>query len=319
MDIPKIGFGTFGSDRYDAEQVKCAVNRAVDIGFRMFDCASVYGNEHEIGEVFSKAVAQGRFTREELFITSKVWNDMHGEGEVITSCKKSLADLRLDYIDLYFVHWPFPNYHAPGCDGDARNPEARPFFAEEFMVVWRQMEQLKKQGLARHIGMSNMTIPKFQAVLPLCEIQPYAHEMEMHPAFQNTALFDYCTEKSIKSIGYCPLGSPNRPNRDKTPDDVTDVTLDVVVELAAKYDITPAQVCIKWALQNGQIPIPFATQEQNIKSNFDCLSLADFTAQEMLRLKHSDKGCRLVKGQVFLWPGANDYRDLWDEKGFIST
>ncbi len=318
MTIPPIGFGTFGSDKYSNEQVKQAVLTAIETGFRLFDCASVYGNEHEIGETFKQAFDQGMVKREDLFITSKVWNDKHGDGEVIASCKKSLKDLKLDYIDLYFVHWPFPNYHAPGCDVDARNPDSRPFFTEEFMSVWRQMEQLKREGLVKHIGMSNMTIPKFEAVLPLCEIAPDAHEMEMHPAFGQQELFNYCVEKGIKPIGYCPIGSPNRPERDKTDQDISDTEMPEIKALAEKYSITPHQVCIKWALQNGQVPIPFASQPVNIKSNFDCLSMPDFTEQEMEAIRKADKNCRLVKGHVFLWEGASDWRALWDIDGKIN-
>ena len=129
--------------------------------------------------------------RKDLFVTSKVWNDMHGEGKVLESCRKSLQDLQLSCIDLYFVHWPFPNYHAPGCDGDSRNPDSRPFSVEEFMSTWRQCEQLVDEGKVRYIGMSNMTVPKLEAVLPLCRIQPAALEMELHPGFQQPELFDY--------------------------------------------------------------------------------------------------------------------------------
>ena len=107
--MPAIGLGTFGSDKYSAEEVAQAVYGAVCCGYRLIDCASVYQNEDRIGEVLNRLFQESVVTREELFITSKVWNDMHGEGEVIESCRKSLEDLKLDYLDLYMVHWPFPN------------------------------------------------------------------------------------------------------------------------------------------------------------------------------------------------------------------
>ncbi|HML46690.1 MAG TPA: aldo/keto reductase, partial [Clostridia bacterium] len=132
-EIPCIGMGTFGSDHSDPKQVSDAVAGAIRCGYRLFDCASVYGNEAEIGRVFAEAMAEGAVKRGELFITGKVWNDMHGRGDVLLSCAKTLKDLRLEYVDCYFVHWPFPNYHAPGCDGDARNPDSKPFSAERFM------------------------------------------------------------------------------------------------------------------------------------------------------------------------------------------
>ncbi len=163
-EIPCIGMGTFGSDRFSAEEISNAVYGAVQCGYRLFDCASVYQNEDQIGEVFEKAFRKGLVKREELHITSKVWNDMHGKGDVLLSLAKTLKDLKLDYVDTYFLHWPFPNYHAPGCDGDARNPDSRPFSVEEFMATWRQLERIQKMGLARNIGMSNMTVAKLEAV-----------------------------------------------------------------------------------------------------------------------------------------------------------
>ena len=144
--VPAVGMGTFGSDKYGPEQIAEAVYGGIRAGYRLIDCASVYMNEDKIGESLSRVLKEGVVKREELFITSKVWNDMHAEGKVLESCEKSLKDLQLSYIDLYFVHWPFPNYHAPGCDGDSRNPDSRPFSVEEFMVTWRQCERLVEEG-----------------------------------------------------------------------------------------------------------------------------------------------------------------------------
>lgn len=316
--IPCIGMGTFGSDKYNPKQVSDAVAHALVTGWRLFDCASVYGNEAQIGEVFANAFKEGIVRREELHITSKVWNDMHGMGDVLLSLAKTLKDLRLDYIDSYFVHWPFPNYHAPGCAGDARNPDSKPFSTESFMSVWRQMERLKYMGLVKNIGMSNMTIPKLEAVLPLCEIKPSLIEMEMHPAFQQTELFDYCVRHGIQPVGYCPLGSPSRPERDRVPGDVSDMELDEVLEVAGRHNIHPALVCLKWSVQRGAIPIPFSVSPEKIESNLRCITQDPLTEEDMALLKKADRGCRLVKGQVFLWPSANDWCDLWDELGKIT-
>lgn len=131
--IPCIGMGTFGSDRYSPEQVSNAVAGAIRCGYRLFDCASVYGNENLIGVAIADAIVSGVVKREELFIASKVWNDMHGEGDVLLSMAKTLKDLKLNYTDAYYVHWPFPNYHAPGCDGDSRNPDSVSFSIDRFI------------------------------------------------------------------------------------------------------------------------------------------------------------------------------------------
>ncbi len=317
-EIPCIGMGTFGSDRFTAEQISAAVAGAIRCGYRLFDCASVYGNEDQIGQVFAQAFAEGVVKREELHITSKVWNDMHGKGDVLLSLAKTLKDLQLDYVDTYFLHWPFPNYHAPGCDGDSRNPDSRPFSVDEFMATWRQLERIHDMGLARNIGMSSMTIPKLEAVLPLCRVKPALIEMELHPCFQQPELYDYCVERGIQPIGFCPIGSPTRPDRDKTPDDIADIEVPEVVEIAKKHGVHPAVICLKWAVQRGQIPIPFSIHENEYVSNLRCTVEDPLTDEEMATLKTVDKNCRLIKGQVFLWPGATDWRDLWDMDGTIT-
>ncbi len=315
--IPCIGMGTFGSDRFTPEQVSQAVAGAIKVGYRLFDCASVYGNEDLIGQVFDDAFRSGTVRREELFVTSKVWNDMHGRGNVLLSCAQSLRDLRLDYLDFYFVHWPFPNYHAPFCDGDSRNPDSKPFSVDEFMSTWRQMERLHDMSLVRNLGMSSMTIPKLKAVLPLCRIRPTVIEMELHPCFQQPELYDYIVSEGIQPIGFCPIGSPTRPDRDTTPEDIADIRVPELVEIAQRHGVHPAVICLKWAVQRGQIPIPFSIYENEYESNLRCTVEDPLTDDEMAVLKGLDKNCRLIKGQVFLWPGADSWHDLWDEDGVI--
>ncbi len=317
--IPCVGLGTFGSDKYDADTVSWAVYGAVKYGYRLIDCAAVYQNEKQIGAVLNRLFAEKEVSREELFITSKVWNDRHGEGQVLESCRKSLEDLGLEYLDLYFVHWPFPNYHAPGCSGDSRNPDSRPFSTEEFMTAWRQCEELADQGLVRHIGMSNMTIPKLEAVLPLCRIQPAALEMELHPSFQQPELFDYAVKHNILPVGYCPIGSPSRPERDRTAEDVADTELPAIKKAAEAHGVHPAVICLKWAVQRGQVPIPFSVKEAQYISNLKCATEDPLTEEEMEAIGKEDKNCRLIKGQVFLWEGAGGWEDLWDPDGVIVT
>lgn len=315
--IPCVGLGTFGSDKYDADTVSWAVYGAVKYGYRLIDCAAVYQNEKQIGAVLNRLFAEKEVSREELFITSKVWNDRHGEGQVLESCRKSLEDLGLEYLDLYFVHWPFPNYHAPGCSGDSRNPDSRPFSTEEFMTAWRQCEKLVDQGLVRHIGMSNMTIPKLEAVLPLCRIQPAALEMELHPSFQQPELFDYAVKHNILPVGYCPIGSPSRPERDRTAEDVADTELPAIKKAAEAHGVHPAVICLKWAAQRGQVPIPFSVKEPQYISNLKCVTEDPLTEEEMEAIRREDRNCRLIKGQVFLWEGAKGWEDLWDPDGVI--
>ncbi len=308
--MPAVGLGTFGSDKYSPEQISAAVSGAIKAGYRMLDCASVYQNEDMIGNVLEELFKDGTVKREDMFITSKVWNDQHRE--VRKACVKSLRDLKLNYVDLYFVHWPFPNYHAPGCDGDSRNPDSKPFSVDEFMDTWHQLEELHDAGLVKALGMSNMTVSKLSRVLPLCRVKPAALEMECHPSFQQQELFYYAKSHDIVPIGFCPLGSPSRPERDRCSTDVADMELAEVVTVANRHNIHPATVCIKWAVQRGLCTIPFSVKESQYISNLKCTTEDPLTEEEMDLLKCSERNCRLVKGQVFLWPGATDWKQLWE-------
>jgi alcohol dehydrogenase (NADP+) len=318
IKIPGIGMGTFGSDRFTAEEVANAVKGAAEVGFRLFDCASVYGNEHLIGDVFKEILATG-ISREELTITSKVWNDMHNDGDILLSCAKTLKDLKLDYLDLYLVHWPFPNFHAKGVDVSSRDKNAKPYIHEDYMKVWRQMERLVEMGLVKSIGTSNMSIAKLKLLLRDAKIKPAVNEMELHPCFQQPELYDYCVENGIQPIGFCPIGSPTRPDRDKTPDDVVDIQDPIVVKIALAHGVHPAVICIKWASQRGQIPIPFSVYRAEYASNLKCIVSDPLTSEEMKELEGADKNCRLIKGQVFLWKDGQTWEDLWDLNGEVTA
>ncbi len=308
--LPVIGLGTFGSDRYAPSEIAKAVLGAAEAGFRHFDCASVYGNEREIGGSLS-AILASDVSREDLWITSKVWNDRHDA--VAASCETSLRDLRLEYLDLFLVHWPFPNHHAPGVDVGSRDPHAVPFDHKRFMATWRQMEDLVRRGLVRHIGTSNMTIPKLSRVLRDAEIAPAANEMELHPHFQQAELLDFVLAQGIQPIGYCPLGSPSRPERDRTADDTVDLEDPVIQSIASRTSLSPAAVCVKWQVQRGSVPIPFSVKPSQYESLLEAVVGEPLSDADMAAVAGIDRNCRLIKGQVFLWPEAEDWRELWDE------
>jgi alcohol dehydrogenase (NADP+) len=315
--MPSIGLGTFGSDRFTGEQIAEAVKGAISVGYRHIDCASVYGNESLIGQSLHE-VMQAGIKREDLWITSKVWNDMHGDGDILLSCAQSLKDLKLDYLDLYLVHWPFPNFHAPGVGVDSRDPHARPYIHEEYLKVWRQMERLVEMGLVKHIGTSNMTIAKLKLLLRDAKIKPACNEMELHPHFQQPEFFQFVIDNGIVPIGFCPIGSPTRPDRDKTETDTVDIQDPVILKIAQRHNVHPAVICIKWAVQHGQVPIPFSIYQNEYLSNLMCSVIDPLTDEEMQEIAGIDKNCRLIKGQVFLWEGAKDWEDLWDLDGNIA-
>lgn len=315
--MPAIGFGTFGSDLASAEQVAQAVRGAATAGYRHFDCAAVYGNEASNGGVFAELFASG-LRREDFWITSKLWNDRHGESDVIPACRRSIADLRAGYLDMYLVHWPFPNFHPPGCAVDSRSPDAKPYLHESFMRTWRQMERLVDMGLAKQIGTSNMTVAKLKLLLRDARIKPAVNEMELHPHFQQAELFEFVRKNGIAPIGFCPLGSPNRPERDRTPADSSPMDDPVIVRIARHHGVHPAMVCLKWAVERGQTPIPFSVRRTNYVANLQSVVSEPLSDEEMRKIAAIDGNCRLIKGQVFLWKPGQSWEDLWDPSGDVT-
>ena len=209
---------------------------------------------------------------------------------------------------MYLVHWPFPNFHPPGCDVDSRSPDARPYIHENFMKTWREMEKLVDLGLVRHIGTSNMTIPKLQLLLRDARIKPAVNEMELHPHFQQPELFDFVRANGIEPIGYsAPSARPAAPERDRTPDDTVDVEDPVIVAIAQRLGVHPAVVCIKWAVQRGADADSFLRQPRaTISRIWKASSAPPLTDADMRAIAAIDRNCRLIKGQVFLWKERPD-------------
>lgn len=315
--IPAIGLGTFGSDRFGLEQIAEAVGVALRTGYRLVDCASVYANEHLIGPVLERTMAELGLARDDVFVISKVWNDAHAPADAIASAGKSLEDLRLEYLDAVLVHWPFPNTHERFAAPDARNPNSRPYIHAEFMATYRALEGLVDSGLVRHLGVSNMTIPKLRLVLRDARIAPAINEMELHPAFQQGELYQFSKDHGMVVVGYSPMGSPRRPERDRSEGDVVDMEHPVVVGIADELGVHPAEVCLKWAAQRGHVAIPFSVKPHQIASNLRCVTEKPLTPRMLNDLRSVEANSRLIKGQVFLWEGSGDWLDLWDIDGTI--
>ncbi len=310
-EMPAIGLGTFGNDRYDAGQVAEAVLGAVGVGYRLIDCAAAYCNEAAIGEALAIAQRHG-VKRQELFITSKLWNDKHQPQLVRPALEQTLADLRLDYLDMYYIHWPFANIHYPGAGPDDRHPDSRPYDHDAYMATYRELEKAVDEKLIKHIGTSNMTISKLDKVLAEAIIPPAANQMEMHPAFSQPEFFAYLQGKSVVPVAFCPLGSPERPARDTDPGDVSVMQHPVIAAMAAKRSVHPAVICLKWAITRGQVPIPSSIKRVEYVANLRAAVSGPLTDEEMRELAAVECNCRLIKGQVFLWQGAKSWRDLWD-------
>jgi diketogulonate reductase-like aldo/keto reductase len=186
------------------------------------------------------------------------------------------------------------------------------------MKTWRQMERLVERGLVRHIGTSNMTVPKLERLLRDAAIRPAVNEMELHPHFQQPELLRYVVEHGIVPIGYSPIGSPGRPERDRTPEDTVDTEDPVVVDVARRLGVHPAVVCLKWGLQRGHVVIPFSVKRPNYLANLKAAVTPPLSGADMAALAGIDRNCRLIKGQVFLWRDGQSWEDLWDLDGQIA-
>lgn len=309
--MPAVGLGTFGPDQGTPDQIAQAVLGAAAVGYRHFDCASIYGNEIHVGAALQKVLASG-VTREELWITSKLWNDKHGKDDVIAACKQSLRDLQLDYLDLYLTHWPFSNIPVPPGSASAAYANSGPYRHENFMKTWKKMEELVDMGLVRHIGTSNMTVPKLKLLLRDARIKPAVEQMELHPHFQQRELFEFVLEHRIVPVGYSPLGSPGRPARDRAPGDTAPTEDPVIVKIAQDHGVHPASVCMKWAVQRGQAPIPFSIHRSEYFANLQAATVDLLSEEEMRAVGSIDRNCRLMKGQAFVWRAGQSWEALWD-------
>ncbi|KAI9292984.1 Aldo/keto reductase [Neoconidiobolus thromboides FSU 785] len=255
--IPLLGLGTYRP----VEDAAKAVKIALDLGYRHIDTAKAYGNEKEVGQ----AIKETNVPREELFITSKLWNTFHHPDRVAKSFNESLTDLQLDYLDLYLIHWP---YSQPDGEGPLpKNPDGTLKIEEGYTIhdTWRELEKLVESGKVKNIGISNFDIEGIKELLSKAKIRPAVLQVELHPYLPQHELLEFCKSENIHVTAYSPLGSEGKP---KVREDK------VLNEIANRLGKTPAQVILAWGQQRGTSVIPRSTNENRIKSNFDDIELS---------------------------------------------
>ncbi|XP_053670545.1 aldo-keto reductase family 1 member B1-like [Anopheles nili] len=260
--IPALGLGTWNSP---PGQVTQAVKDAIDVGYRHIDCAHVYENEHEVGAGIAAKMAKGTVKREDLFVTSKLWNTYHRPDLVQGALQVTLRNLNLKYLDLYLIHWPVA-YREGDVLFPLREDGKRVHFSDvDYVDTWPAMERLVDAGLVRNIGLSNFNAKQVQRVLDVARIAPVTNQIECHPYLHQSSLTEYCIKQGITVTAYSPLGSPARPWVKQ--DDPVLMQDPVVLKLASKHAKTPAQILIRYQHQLGHVVIPKSVSRERIASN----------------------------------------------------
>ncbi len=263
IGMPVLGFGTLIPD--PAETI-IATRNALEAGFRHFDCAERYRNEREVGQALQEGLAAGHVTREELFITTKVWNTNHRPERVGPAFEGSLKRLGVDYLDCYLIHTPFA--FQPGDEQDPRDAQGNVIYDEGVTLLdtWRAMEGLVDGGKCRAIGLADVTLEKLVSIYEPARIKPAVVQVESHPYLPETELLEFCKEKGIVFLAFAPLGHGMRPGPLEDP---------VVLAVAARVGKTPAQVLLAWAVQRGTCLLTTARTAARARENFDISPLPD--------------------------------------------
>jgi alcohol dehydrogenase (NADP+) len=291
--------------------VGAAVREAIRLGYRHIDCASVYANEPEVGEAIRGAIEAGEVKREELWITSKLWCNAHGRDNVEPALRRTLADLGLDWLDLYLIHWPVPirpGVAFPSSGDDLLPPEQVPLHS-----TWEGMEAALQAGLSRHIGVSNFSSRKLHDLIAHCRLRPEVNQVERHPLLQQTALMADCTAAGVHVTAYSPLGSGDRPAALKGANEPVLLENPVIGAIAAEHGCSPAQVLIAWQLQSGISTIPKSVSAARLRENLAAAAI-ELTAADLERIGELDQHLRLVDGSFWLMEGSPwTLQILWDE------
>jgi len=281
--MPLLGFGTLIPD---AAATISATMDALEAGFRHFDCAERYRNELEVGEALQAGLAAGGLAREDIFVTTKLWNTNHRPEYVQPAFEASLNRLRLNYLDLYLIHTPFA--FQPGDEQDPRDQNGNVIYDREVTLAdtWKAMESLVDDGRCRAIGLSDISLKELLPIYESARIKPAVVQVEAHPYLPETELLEFCKEKDIVFLAFAPLGHGIKPGPLEDP---------VITDISKRVKKTPAQVLLAWALQRGTALLTTPKTAARARENFDISPLPDDAFDEISRIQTRKRFNEVVK------------------------
>lgn len=283
--MPILGLGTYQSRAGDVER---AVMEAIAVGYRHIDTAFYYQNEKEIGKAIQAKIQDGTVKREDLFITTKLWNNFHKQESVVPTCKKSLENLGLSYVDLYLIHWPFA--FRDGDDLMPRDENGVLLMSDtDYLETWKGMEECANLGLAKSIGVSNFNIEQLTRLLGAAKIKPVNNQVEASVNVNQKPLLEFCTKNNITLTAFSPLGQPG--NRSQIPNNLDHPK---IVELSKKYNKTAAQIALRYVVQQGIAIIPKTVTPSRLKENMDIFDFS-LTNDEMAAISTIGHGQRISR------------------------
>ena len=307
-EMPILGLGTWKSapgDVYDAVKV------ALEAGYEHVDCAPIYGNEPEVGKALSESFASGVVDREDVWVTSKLWNDCHDPAHVRPALEATLDDLQLDALDLYLVHWPVAMQH--GVEYPEQPDHFVPLDELPLSETWHAMQGLKDDGLVHHIGVSNFSVEKIQSLVEETGTAPEMNQIEMHPYLQQPDILDYAEEEGFHLTAYSPLGSMDRPDEIKAEDEPNLFEDSTIQDIAEKHGASAAQVLISWAIHRGTSVIPKSVTPAHIKDNLAAADL-ELSDDDMDAIADLDRHRRYLDGSIWTFEGSPYSKaSLWNE------
>ncbi len=307
-EMPAIGLGTWKMEDGTATE---AVKSALESGYRHINCAPIYLNEADIGAALDDAFQRGIVKRQDVWVTSKLWCNRHRPDLVRGALEGTLADLKLEYLDLFMIHWPIvfrDDVHRPEKPEDFVSLDEMPL-----IETWRALEACVDAGLCRNIGMCNFSVKKLKALLPACRTKPSANQVECHPFLPQTELFDFCNSEGIQLVAYSPLGSGDRPERMRGQSDPNLFENSVIADIASTRQISAGQVILAWAVTRGTAAIPKSSHPGRMAENLAAGS-TELSSEEMAAIDSIDMLHRYVHGRFWEMPGSPyTVANLWDE------